>query len=379
MSHYQERTEKDCLNCGTIVEGLYCHKCGQENVVPKETFWGLLTHFVYDITHFDGKFFSTVKYLVSKPGFLSLEFIKGRRASYLHPIRMYVFTSAFFFVIFFTLYNAKTLVPSEKEKNTQQREKLLAAKENLQENFSTGLDSSERIASSKVILDLDRELAILDKKRGSLTEEPMIEYDSAKAEGLNFGKTSLNYKSVLAYKRMQLELPKDKRDGWIKKAFMTRILAAVEAGEKQGERAFVTGFINNLMHSFPKMLFVSLPLFALLLHLLYGRRKDLLYSDHAVFTIHLYCATFILLLWIFGLEYLYDISGWLIVEIVRLVSVFGIFHYLYKGMRRFYGQSRGKTIAKFLLLNMLSFFMMVLLLTIFTMISASQISPDGSH
>src|ERR1700754_4875958 len=103
MSHGKERKDKDCLNCGSIVLGRYCQVCGQENIEPKETFWSMLRHFLEDITHFDGKFFVSMKDLLFKPGFLSSEYIKGRRAKYLHPVRMYVFTSAIFFLVFFTV------------------------------------------------------------------------------------------------------------------------------------------------------------------------------------------------------------------------------------------------------------------------------------
>ena len=103
MSHIPQRKEKDCLNCGAIVQGRFCHVCGQENVVPKESFWHMVIHFFYDITHFDSKFFETLKDLVTKPGFLSKEYMKGRRASYLHPVKMYVFTSAVFFLRFTSL------------------------------------------------------------------------------------------------------------------------------------------------------------------------------------------------------------------------------------------------------------------------------------
>src|SRR5258708_16144972 len=54
-----------------------------------------------------------------KPGFLSAEYMAGRRATYLNPIRMYVFTSAIFFLIFFSLKRPSELVnmnePSDKE------------------------------------------------------------------------------------------------------------------------------------------------------------------------------------------------------------------------------------------------------------------------
>ena len=102
MSHAPERLEKNCLNCGATVMGRYCHVCGQENVKPKESFWHLVTHFFNDVTHFDGKFFTTLKDLLLKPGFLSKEYMIGRRNSYLNPVRMYVFTSAIFFLLFFT-------------------------------------------------------------------------------------------------------------------------------------------------------------------------------------------------------------------------------------------------------------------------------------
>ena len=102
VSHLKERKEQNCLNCHTALSGRYCHVCGQENLEPKETVWHLVQHFFNDITHFDGKFFSTVKYLLKRPGFPSSEYAKGRRASYLNPIRMYVFTSAIFFISSFS-------------------------------------------------------------------------------------------------------------------------------------------------------------------------------------------------------------------------------------------------------------------------------------
>jgi len=106
LSHLKERKEKNCLNCNAQVQGRFCHICGQENVETKESAWHLISHFFQDITHFDGKFFTSVKLLITRPGFLSREYMAGRRASYLNPVRLYVFTSAFFFLIFFSLYTS---------------------------------------------------------------------------------------------------------------------------------------------------------------------------------------------------------------------------------------------------------------------------------
>ena len=102
VSHTKQRKEKNCLNCNAEVQGRYCHICGQENNQPKESFGHLLNHFFQDITHFDGKFFSTIKLLITKPGFLTLQYTLGRRNNFLNPIRLYIFTNALFFLIFFS-------------------------------------------------------------------------------------------------------------------------------------------------------------------------------------------------------------------------------------------------------------------------------------
>jgi hypothetical protein len=45
------------------------------------------------ILHFDGKFFTSARYIFTRPGFLTTEFIAGRRARYMHPVRLYFFAS----------------------------------------------------------------------------------------------------------------------------------------------------------------------------------------------------------------------------------------------------------------------------------------------
>ena len=101
MSHHKHRKQSDCLNCGTIVTGNFCQNCGQENIEVKESFFQIVYHFIEDITHFDGKLIKTLKLLISKPGFLTEEYVAGKRATYIHPIRMYIFISAVFFFSYF--------------------------------------------------------------------------------------------------------------------------------------------------------------------------------------------------------------------------------------------------------------------------------------
>ncbi len=186
MSHLKERKEKTCLNCQTSpLYGRYCHVCGQQNLEPKETVWHLVQHFFEDITHFDGKFFSTVKYLLKRPGFLSSEYMIGRRASYLNPIRMYVFTSAIFFLILFSLKSPERMNVSF-----------------ISDNRGMG-----------VVLD-------------SLAKRNIPE-DGMQVNVVNASPWHPeDFNSVKAYDSAQASLPVGRRDGWFKKLVMRPLIAA---------------------------------------------------------------------------------------------------------------------------------------------------------
>ena len=98
--HY--RHENDCLNCGTQLQGKYCHSCGQENLQIKESFGHMITHAVGDYFHFDHQFFHTLKPLFLSPGKLTNEYMAGKRVQYLHPVKMYIFISLVYFVLLFS-------------------------------------------------------------------------------------------------------------------------------------------------------------------------------------------------------------------------------------------------------------------------------------
>ena len=89
-----------CLNCGTKLEDTFCHHCGQKDIPKRQTLGELWTNFISSFWSYEGKFFLTTRYLITKPGFLALEYNEGKRESYYHPARMYVFISFVFFLLF---------------------------------------------------------------------------------------------------------------------------------------------------------------------------------------------------------------------------------------------------------------------------------------
>ncbi len=356
MSHIPQRKEKDCLNCGTVVQGRYCHVCGQENVLPKESFWHMTTHFVYDITHFDSKFFETMKDLLFRPGFLSKEYMMGRRARYLHPIKMYVFTSAVFFLLFFSVFKIEPNI-------TDSPTRLLTSKERIE----ALQDVKEDLANDTANIILKETAALLADTSHPLTTKELADFYQSQYRGVNIG--GRVYTTVDEYDSIQAQLSSAEKDGWFKRRFIKKVIyIKVKYGNNPSEG--VKKLSDSVLHRLPYMLFVSLPLFAFILKLVYFRRKQFYYADHGVFTIHLYIFSFILLLLVFSLSKLED---WLNTGVINYLIFFlfvGLQVYLYKAMRKFYGQGRGKTFAKFLLVAFFSLLMMLILFVLFAFFSA---------
>ena len=181
-----------------------------------------------------------------------------------------------------------------------------------------------------------------------------------------------NYKNVAAYDSAQKLLPENRRDGRIKRIFRKKEIN-IRNTYRGNSAGFWRDVLNNFLHQFAKLFFLSLPLFALILKLLYIRRKQFYYADHAIFTIHLYIFSYIFFLIFFGvqkLDVLFPSGIWNWIE-------FGLWlywlYYTYKAMRNFYKQRRGKTIVKYLLLNFLAFISILILFTIFFFLSVLQI------
>lgn len=371
MSHSSEREEKICLNCGAAVQGRFCHICGQENIEPKESFWHLVTHFAYDITHFDGKFFSTLKYLLFRPGFLSKQYLLGRRVSYLHPIRMYVFTSAFFFLVFFSLHkDEETATIKITEKPAAAIiEDLEKKRRSLQEDLKDSLPELARAPIRESLELVESDIMLLQKDS---TAKNNLQSTGSNFSIFTISSNDQRYRSEQQYDSLQASLPRQDRDNFIERRFARQNLHLREKYHNDG-KAIWTAILNKFRHLFPQMMFVSLPLFALLLQLLYVRRKSFYYVNHVVYAIHLYCAIFMIILVGILTDLLVTKLGSHVADWTGLFFGLAAFYYWYRSMRNFYEQKRGRTLMKYLLLMFLSLFLISFIFTVFFLFSAMAI------
>lgn len=321
MSHQHERKEKKCLNCSASLYDRYCHKCGQENVEPKQTFWGLITHFFNDVTHFDSKLWTTLKPLMLKPGFLTEEYIKGRRVQYLDPIRMYLFISFAFFLVFLSLE------PTSPRYLKQTHPKIT----HVIDSTTRAIDEFNRATGLN--------LSVVGEVHVEGEKIPYMYTDSISLLGQKY------------YDSVQNSLPDSlKHNFW--QRFSRKRKIAIGAAYSLDPYNFYGSVENSFRHSISKIFFISLPIFSFFLYLLYFRsRKTYYYVSHAIFSLHCYAVAFILLLvFILVSNKYYSIDDRFIpFAIGAVIAVYAT--YLLIAMKNFYKQRWLTTFGKFLLLS----------------------------
>lgn len=300
------RSEKNCLNCGSEVTDHFCPHCGQANTEPRESFRHIMTHFITDYLHLDEKFFSSLKFLFLKPGFLTNEYNLGRRTTYVHPFRLYIFITIVFFIVQSTGNHVKT------------PKKLADVVD------STNLDSAEVEEFGNIKLEYN--------EPETLTEDSTVEQ----------------------YLTRQELLPDSAKDSYIQSFFRKKEILAKQQDFNLNEK-----IMENFKHNIPKMMFLMLPLYALILYVLF-RKKRLFYVEHFYHAVFLHSFFYIIkLLFIFPERLLPETYD------VYLNSIFLIIlgTYLYKSLRVVYDENGVSTLFK-LIISIVFYFIFLLILVL---------------
>lgn len=92
--------EKKCPNCQETLKSTdkFCPSCGQKQDELLKPFKTLFSDFFESIFNFDGKIWKTILHLLFYPGKMSVYYIEGKRASYMPPIRLFLFCNLFYFI-----------------------------------------------------------------------------------------------------------------------------------------------------------------------------------------------------------------------------------------------------------------------------------------
>ncbi|MEM6722295.1 MAG: DUF3667 domain-containing protein [Bacteroidota bacterium] len=342
---------KHCQNCGYELTPYhnYCPNCGQK-VDDKLSMRVLFHNTVMNYFSVDARFFRSFIPLLVRPGFLAKKFVSGKRLMYLHPAQFYLFASIVFFFIF-SISTRATQQEIEKNirKSVATQEELIREVQIITDSIieartkATTLKSNAKdsVAVKKITDELKNDVtAIIDttlidtipqkknkKKRRSRGKQGNIlgfNFDTAVLDSLNRAGAPMETKlKAIGYN--------PKEHGWFSKFIAQQVVKFIE---KQGD-----GIVKAFMDTIPVSMFFLIPVFALLLKLLYRKRGR--FAHHMVFSFYFFAFIFLSSsIMIIG-NYIINIPVW-----VNVTLVLSMLIYLFISLRHFYEQGFFKTFFK---------------------------------
>lgn len=222
---------KACLNCGATLSGAFCAACGQRDIPPYPSVRELAVDAISEFSGWDGRLSSTLRTLVRRPGLLTREFLEGRRALYISPLRLYLSASVAYFLIAAAAPNVRV---GEKEAGVNVSATKTAETPALSRPQRVGDAATEALETGEALTESERAATLAEIERAPSLMRPFL--------------------------RKAVQDP--------------------------------AGFRRGIVETMPKMLFVLLPLFAAIVALFYRGRK---YPEHLYFAIHLHAFVFLAL------------------------------------------------------------------------------------
>lgn len=293
-----------CGNCGAHLSGPYCSQCGQHAHESSRSVGTLFHDAWHVVTHVDGRFWQTIGALAFKPGRLTREYFAERRARYLPPVRLYLVLSVLLFAI-----------------------------------------ASLGHHSRGTLFDLDANQAASDpataKDVAEARKEAKAALKEAKARGAPIADADEDDDSTGLGFKMDAAKCDSTRTDW---KWLEQPLKDIC---KRNVADHGAGFVAALNSSIPKMMFVFLPLMAMVMLLLYWWPRHY-YVEHLVFFLHTHAAIFLLLLVEVLLSRLGSVLPWLerAGPYLKFAGLLYCIWYVYRAMRVYYGQGRWLTLGK---------------------------------
>jgi len=276
------RREQECMNCGHRNSGKYCSICGQSFGTSAKPMKEIFSD-IASIFSLDASIYKTIIPFLIQPGFLSKEFLDGKRKKYLSPIRLYLFMSILFFFI--------AGIYTKNRPDNPNSSIVLGPDQNSE------VSSEEPSGTSK---SKSREFVF----QGNSSSDKITQIDSTQIDSTGVEESGKFEESAL-------------------KAADNRDL-----------------FVANLMKNISYSLFLLMPVFAFLLQLFYIRRKHF-YVEHLIFSVNFHSFILLILSIVVGIHLIFKEHASFSNILLLAIPVYGI-----AGMMRFYKQGFFKTFLK---------------------------------
>jgi hypothetical protein len=349
--------DSECLNCGCPFNGQekFCPDCGQKNKGNSITFKSFIHEVFNGLFSLDGKFWTTLIPLLSKPGVISRNYIDGKRQRYSNPFRFYLTVSILFFLIVgFSISKNKFEKLAEESKDdiievTKDSNKVKKETLSKKQIDSLKKEVSDKMNTSVIPIPEAAKKQILKEKESKDTTAIAI----SKGNRISFEGDSkinkfINYQKEYPDSRIDQALDTLGYDKNFTNRFIyTRAKAANSLVKKDNREEYLSDLLSYGSIS----LFIFLPIFALFLKLIYIRRKYT-YKEHLIFVFHSQTIFFMLLTMLYLISFFTSVgvdSAWVFLLLFLI--------YLMIAMKKFYQQGYIKTFIKFLMLNIVYLFL----------------------
>src|SRR6476660_4653441 len=320
-----------CENCGAELQGHWCAQCGQPAIEYRRSFRYVVADLLNEFLNWDSKFFTTIALLILKPWRLTNEFLAGTRVRYVNPLRLYLLASILFF--FAVNYGAKGIRIDPTKFPEEKRAEVAAAIADKRNEIEAELKKENLTSEQR--RKAQKALEYLTKPTSSATTTPTPEETPSPSAALGGSPTAesggqqkygpVGDRPFVVFDDAKSTTPFER---WIEG----------RAKEKMGEQGTKMGlFISTLLSNLPYMMLCCIPLFALVLKLLYIRRRRF-YIDHLIYALHIhsffYAAVMLIVLLTIGLTRFTPgaIAGWLIalLWIAFVTQIFLSIRYVYR-------------------------------------------------
>lgn len=346
-----------CRNCGTPLLGAHCYACGQPVsglVRPLGNLFGDLLDSVFNI---DTRIVRTLGPLFAKPGFLTSEYFAGRQVRYVTPVRLFFFLCIFaFFIGGLALSNddvnikgdldnspvasATTEAEVIKRRDTEMAKLATARKAIPDGPGKPGAERGLRGAEGALTRTADARIKQLRDAmaKGEPVPPPMEEQLAFDDQPWDAKSNPVHVPGAPAF-----------ADEW----FNGKISRA--KGNIQRIKADPASYKDAFLGAIPTALFVLVPLFAVLLKVLYVFKRRL-YMEHLVVALHSHAFMSLELLLIFAMlgvqhlvpggSFLHNAAGLVIGLLIAWIPL-----YLLLMQKRVYAQGWTMTLLKFFVLG----------------------------
>jgi hypothetical protein len=318
-----------CENCGAPMVGPFCAQCGQHAVDYRRSFRHIIVDVLDSFLSWDSKFFATIGWLIARPWHLTNQFLAGRRVRYVHPLRVYLLASILFF--FVVNYWAKSIHADPSKLSAEDRAD--AAAELNDPDIPPAVKARVRRALDAKS-QTQPEAQTSPSPQTAVTPQPSV--ISSPSPSVTSSPPSGDFGPMVQFDKP----PSDRFEKWLEQ----------RAKEKMGEHGSKMAlFIATLFSNLPYMMLCCIPLFALVLKVLYVR-KHIFYIDHLVYALHIhsfaYLAIMLIVLITLGLNRSIPgaFAGWIIAALWITFAT-----QIFLSIRRVYRQSWFFTVFKFFL------------------------------